>query len=483
MLSITGNWFAAAAILGWPIVALLLYRTKPIAVATIWTILAAFLLLPAGGVVKFAMIPGFDKNSVPAACALMGVLITGKRSYRPPKWGFVEILIATFMLSPVITSALNNDAIVAGLTVLPGVGYYDGISALLGQLLMFLPFIVGRRVFREADDIELLVRAIAIAGLFYSLPMLFEIRMSPQLARWIYGSPLLGFNTEMRYGGFRPVVFMNNGLVAAFFLATATLSAAALWRTGRRLSGWSTGGATGYLGVVLVLCKSAGALIYAIVIGAVIRWVKPALQSRLAVVLVCIALVYPVLRMTNTFPTDSLVATAASFNEDRALSLKFRFDQEQKLLEHAAERFYFGWGRYGRNRVHDAYGNDTSITDGAWIIILGQFGIIGFLAQFGLLALPVFRAALAIRYLRSRSEQIFFSTLSLIVALDLIEQLPNASLDARAWLLAGILLGRSEQIAWFARRARRKQRVEPRSVSASEIVGATFERERDLRCL
>ena len=85
---------------------------------------------------------------------------------------------------------------------------------------------------------------------------------------------------------------------------------------------------------------------------------------------------------------------SASFSSDRSGSLEFRFDNEEKLLQHASNRFWFGWGRYGRNRVFDEdTGQDTTVTDGRWIITLGCFGFLGFLAEFGLLVLPIFAAA------------------------------------------------------------------------------------------
>jgi hypothetical protein len=41
-------------------------------------------------------------------------------------------------------------------------------------------------------------------------------------------------------------------------------------------------------------------------------------------------------------------------------------------------------------------------------------------------------------------DQIFLSTLSLILAINLIDMLPNATIHRWTWLLAGALLGRSE---------------------------------------
>jgi hypothetical protein len=454
-LGMTGNWFAALAILAWPIVAIALYRTKPVTEATLWTILGALLLLPSGVFIKLPMIPAIDKNSVPNLCVLVGCfMLVPRRGRSGSVFGLVEILALMFIVGPVITSSFNNDTIVIGDRILPGVGVYDGVSALLGQLVMFLPFVVGRRVFRESSGAELVVRCLVLAGLFYSLPMLLEIRLSPQLSNWIYGFFPSGFGSEMRYGGFRPVVFMKNGLTAAFFMMTTFLAAMALWRVNDRIKSFPPMGTSAYLGTIVVLCKSAGALMYAVFVGLAVSWAKPKTQVRLAAVLASIALLYPVLRITDTFPDKFLVDIAASFEQTRADSLKFRFDQEQQLLDRASQRFAFGWGRYGRNRVYEETGKDSSITDGSWIQTLGQFGFIGFLAQFGLLAWPVFRAATAFKFVRTERDRVFFSVIALIVALGLIEQLPNSSINSWNWLLAGCLLGRAERIIELARNVR-----------------------------
>lgn len=442
-----GNFVAAAALLLWPLVSIVLYRTFSVQQATLWTILGALLLLPAGVAIKFPMVPAIDKFSVSNVCALIGVAMRMRAGPRRRRgWGIAELLLAGFILSPLVSSLLNTDSIIVGDRVLPGVGTYDGISTVLGQLLMVLSFIVGRRVFGRTPDVGSILSVTAVAGAFYALPMLFEIRFSPQLANWIYGYSHSSFVTEYRYGGYRPVVFMVNGLAAAFFMATAFLAMIAVGRARMRLPMRVTPGLLqAFLGVVVVLCKSAGALVYSIFAGLMVKWLSERAQMRVALVLVCIALSYPVLRLVDLFPTGVLLDAASTFSQERAQSLKFRFDQENQLIAHAAQRFYFGWGRYGRNRVYsEDSGKDESITDGQWIITLGQFGLVGFCAQFGLLALPVFRASRALHRVSSARERLLLATLALIVALALIEQLPNASVTAWTWLLAGALLGCAE---------------------------------------
>ncbi len=97
----------------------------------------------------------------------------------------------------------------------------------------------------------------------------------------------------------------------------------------------------------------------------------------------------------------------------------------------------------------DESGNDVSVTDGRWIITMGQFGFIGFLAEFGLLALSIVRAASALKYTETMQDEVFLAALALIVAINMIDLLPNSSISPWTWLLAGALLGRAEALHSF----------------------------------
>src|SRR5262245_48390624 len=167
--------------------------------------------------------------------------------------------------------------------------------------------------------------------------MLFEVRMSPQLHAWIYGYFPHSFGQQLRDGGFRPVVFIGHGLGVAFFSMTTVVASAALWRAGVRIFNVPAGSVTVYLSVVLLLCKSLGSVIYAAIAVPLVHFATPRLQLRLALGLTLIALLYPTLRALDLVPSTLLVEFAATVSEDRAQSLKFRFDQEQQLLTHAWE--------------------------------------------------------------------------------------------------------------------------------------------------
>lgn len=455
------NGLASFALIAWPLLAIYLFATQSLSRAILWTLMAAQLALPVGAYFKLEMVPQFDKNSIPNLCVLIGCLVVARGRLRIfHGLGLPELLIVAFVVSPIITSQLNGDPIVLGERVLPGVGLYDALSSVENALIYILPFFIGRQYLRNAEHSQEILYILAIAGLFYSLPTLFEVRMSPNLQAWIYGFAATDFAMTARGGGYRPMVFMGHGLVESFFMMTTAVASAALWRARQRLFQLPPAGVTAFLGVVLILCKSFGALLYGIILVPLVRWTGPRFQMRIAVVFVSIALLYPALRSFDLFPTRALLDFVSTFSNDRKLSLEFRFVNEDKLLERAFQRPVFGWGRYGRNRVHNEdSGRDESVTDGLWVITIGQLGVVGFLAQFGLLSIGVFRAASTYRLSKSQQDALFLSTIALITAANVVELIPNSGLSPWAWLLCGALLGRAEALQTEAVRQRRQAKL------------------------
>jgi hypothetical protein len=455
-----GAVFANIAICAWPLVAIAFYRIFPLGLATMWTILGAQMLLPVGAAIKFEMIPQFDKTTVPNLCALIGCFLVAKR---PVKFvqsiGLAELFVLMSLIGPFVTSELNGDDIVVGDRVLPGVGIYDAISAMEAAFISLIPFFLGRQYLKGSHDNLAILNVLVTGGLIYSVPMLFEMRFSPQLHFWFYGYYASEFIQSMRDGGFRPMVFMGHGLVTSFFIMTSTVAAGALWQLRFRRASVSYGPITSYLGAVLILCRSLGSTVYAFVLVLLVKFAKPRFQLRIASALVSIALFYPMLRSFDLVPTNQILNLASAVSTQRADSMKFRFVNEDALLKKASQRLLFGWGRYGRSRVYGGWGQDISVTDGRWVITLGTFGLLGFIAEFGLLSLCVFRAAMALKFAESKADQICLAALALIVSVNIFDLLPNSGWFPWSWLLAGALLGRAEAMSALKnrQRARAKQ--------------------------
>lgn len=448
------NSFAYFALAVWPLVVLILYLRLRIGLAILWSILAAQMLLPVGVEIKFAGVPALDKGTIANLGILFGCMLVGREQKPGARLGMAEILMAIYIMSPFVTAFFNQDVVNVTGRVLPPESYYDALSAAVTQYIAIVPFIVARTFLSRFRDLRDIMAVLVMAGLAYSVLLLFEIRMSPQLHYWVYGfSPTDFIQTVREGGGFRPMAFMGHGLTAAFFSMTTVVAAATLWKIEPRAFRLPMSWVATYLGVVLLLCKSAAAIVYAAILIPAIRYATPRLQTKLATLLVFVALLYPLLRTMDLIPTDKIVELANVVSTSRADSMRFRFVNEAGLLERAAERPFFGWGRFGRSRIYDeASGKDMSVTDGRWTITTGQFGLIGFLAEFGLLALGVLRCTSALQFVRTPAEQALLTALALIVSVSIINLLPNGALLGSTWLFAGALLGATE-------RSREKYRI------------------------
>ena len=151
-------------------------------------------------------------------------------------------------------------------------------------------------------------------------------------------------------------------------------------------------------------------------------------------------------RGADLIPVDDMVARAYAFDAARGQSLEFRFDNEAILLERASEKPWFGWGGYGRNMVFDPeYGKALTVPDGRWIIVIGLLGWVGYIMEFGLLALSLVYLAMQAR---TRAEVLspYAGVLALILAANMVDMLPNATLIPFTWLMAGALLGYAEAL-------------------------------------
>lgn len=438
------------AILSWPALALWLFSKLSFERAIIWSVLLSFLFLPQSFGIDLPGIPALTKETLPNLTLIAIALIMAPRRFRLlPRNPIAAALPVLLIGGAFLTALTNQDPVLIADTVLKGLTLYDGLSLAASQALLILPFLIGWQYLATPEIHREILKAFFAVGLVYSALMLFEVRMSPQLHEWVYGYAPHSFRQQVRFGGYRPVVFMKSGLWTGFFAMTLMLMAAALWRDAKasgnaaeqaRSSRYLA--ATGYLGVVLVLSKAVGSILYGIVFLPVVLFLKARTQISIAAVLVLIALSYPILRGGQLVPTDTILGWAESFSADRAESLETRFDNEELLLEHADKRPLFGWGSWGRNRVfNEETGEDASITDGYWVIIIGSNGWVGYIAFFGLLGLPVL--ALWRRMRKAGEEPVSHATgvLTLLLGINMIEILPNATLPPWTWLIAGAVFG------------------------------------------
>lgn len=437
----------SVALLAWPLVAIWLFTRLPFRRAILWSVLGSYLFLPAAFAIDLPGVPPMDKESLPNLALLVIVCFAAPARFRLlPEDPVARLLLGLLFAGGFLTALTNQDPIRIADFTLPAMSLYDGLTYSVRQFLVIVPFLIGWQYLRSTEAHREILRMLLIAGLAYSVLMLFEVRMSPQLHAWVYGYFPHSFAQQVRGGGFRPVVFLTHGLWVAFFAMTVFIAAIALWRDSRQAAPKPRYlYMAGYLGAVLILCKSLGSILYGLALAPIVALTKTRRQIWIAAVLVLISLTYPILRGAQLVPTETILEWAGAIDVEREESLRFRFVNEDLLLAHAERRPLFGWGLWSRGRVFDAEtGADISTTDGYWVIIIGIAGWAGYLAIFGLLGLPVLRMWLGMQR-SGRSPPVVTGALGLLIAINMIDLLPNATLTPLTWLIAGALLGHSSQ--------------------------------------
>lgn len=459
------NTVAYAALIAWPFVTLVCFARMPPSKALIWSLLGGYLLLPMKTSFDFPGVPALDKTSVTNLSAMVGALtFAGFRSVRLPREWWLLLPLLVFIVAPMFTVFANGDALVFGDIVLPALKPYDAFSQAAYSAIDVLPFILGYNLMRGKKAAGECLRAIAVSALFYSLLMLIEMRLSPQLHTWIYGFFPHSFGQQFRWNGFRPVVFLGHGLLVAIFTSFALIATVYLAKAKAKILGAPAWAWSIYVFVLLVFCRTLGAFILGVLALGLLLFVSWKHIRIVCALLALTTMTYPVLRGADLVPVDQIYSAAAAFDEDRANSFKTRVVNEDQLLARAQERPLFGWGGYGRNRVFDeASGTDLSITDGTWIIVIGINGWIGYLATFGLLCLPIIVSAA-----RGSPATPASVALSLILAINLLDLIPNSSLSPLTWLLAGSLVPVAQRVPIHrekavTRRARRPVSAQPQT--------------------
>lgn len=439
---------AWASLILWPVVVIILFRRLSLPLALSISVVGGYLLLPVNFGLDLPVLPVLNKHSITAlvAAAMTFAMAKGAGTLPGilPRDRVTQVLLAILIFGTFGTILTNSDGLSYGPMYLPGLRPYDAFSILMSTIIVVLPLFLARKLLATPEAQRSLLVVLAVAAGIYTIPTLWEVRMSPQLHNQLYGFATFQFGQSVRGGGFRPVVFTGHGLSLAIFLTFAILASAALSRIdGAQQRGrWIA--AVVWLMLVLVLAKSLGALMIAILFLPVVFFLRARTQALIAACIAGIVLTFPLLRSADLIPIDRVVSIANSIDPLRAASLEFRLDNEEELLEKARERMVFGWGSWSRNRVFDANGRDISVTDGSWIIELGTGGLLRYVAVFGLLSWPI----IALFVKGREAVDPVSAALALILCGKLIDLIPNSDLILGVnWIIAGALLGRIEMNA------------------------------------
>jgi hypothetical protein len=448
--------------------------------AAIFVVLGAAMFLPeiGGGETRmtffrFPFVPELDKDNVPYLCILLGLLLRAPGRLRNrPKERWFALLMLVLVVGAFGTALTNPDTLQYGkyrIRTIPGLNFKDGAYMAFETVLRVgIPFFVGACLFRTPKSLRDLLAGFAMGGLFYIPFALVEIRMSPQLHNWIYGYHQHSFDQTLRWGGYRPMVFMAHGLALARFFVVAFVGALLIASKRKRILGLPSRLVAALLLITIVLCKSTGGILYAVAALPIVAFGGVRFRQTVAVVLTSVVLLYPILRGANLFPISEMLEAAGQVAADREQSLLFRFQNEDQLLVKARERIFFGWGEYGRNANYDELARPASVTDGHWIVLMTCYGAVGFVAAFGILLIPVFLARRRLRTFRDADDAALIAGISFLIAVIGVDLLPNGMWSSYPYLLAGALTGATRAIL----QAQKKAGPEDALVLRSPLQGA-----------
>ncbi len=359
-------------------VVLYLFVRFPTQRAVIITFVAAWLFLPQASY-PIPLLPPYTKVSASCYAILLGVIIYDTERITKFKLGWLDVPMVICCLSPIISQLTNGGS---------------PISPTFNQIVTWgLPYFLGRLYMGSLDGLRQLAIGIFAGGLAYIPFTLVEGVKGPILHQMVYGvNAFEDWGQARRMGGWRPVVFMQHGLMVGMWMMTAALIAVWLWQTGtlKKFQGKSIKTLAIVLTIAFFLCRSTGAYsLFAIALFILFsaKWFRTSLPLLFVIGYIAF---YLYIAASGQFSSKDVMAVINPiFGEERAASLKFRFDMEEILGDKARQRFLFGWGDSGGNRVYNGYGKDISVTDSLWIIAFGTNGAVGLASLFSSLLLPV----------------------------------------------------------------------------------------------
>ncbi|PSB32043.1 hypothetical protein C7B69_07455 [filamentous cyanobacterium Phorm 46] len=346
--------------------------------AVIISFVVAWLFLPQVSY-PIPILPPLTKISTACYGILLATIIYDTERITTFKPGWLDIPMVIWCLCPIVSQVSNGGS---------------PISPTFLQIVSWgAPYFLGRLYLGSLDGLRQMAIGIFAGGLAYIPFTLIEGVKGPILHQMVYGvSAVEDWGQARRMGGWRPVVFMQHGLMVGVWMMTAALIGIWLWQTGalKKFQGRNIKTLVIVLTISFFLCRSTGA--YSLFgIGLLIlfcaKWFRTSLPLLLVIGYVAF---YLYVAASGQFASKDVIDFITQiFGEERSDSLKFRFDMEEILGEKARQRFLFGWGDAGGNRVYNQYGKDISVTDSLWIIAFGLYGAVGLVSLFSSLLLPV----------------------------------------------------------------------------------------------
>lgn len=426
---------------GWiPLTVFFFFNMRP-RVAVLCSVIGGFLLLPMASY-DLPGLPNYTKSTAIAFGLLLGGVLSGQKTERLFQFTIYDFpMVAWCFVSPVITSLTN------------GLGLYDGISGAVGDYFAWGVFWwAGRVYFEDRIALNELCRGIIIGGLIYVPLCLFELRMSPQLSNIFYGFFPHSFAQHIRYGGYRPIVFMQHGLMVALWMAQAFNVTFWFWR-GKRVthlmdipvSIWVL-----MICITAILCKSVNGWFFLLASILCFYYYKKNESVKLFKFIILLIPVYIFFRVSGIISAETIQGLSSLFIEgERVQSLSSRLFQEDLFSAKAMRQPLFGWGGWNRGwPINPMTGEMIRTVDAIWTMIISERGLLGLTSLYLAMLLGPWLVCRRCAHIVEKdvnsggNEFIFIEevVLSLVVVFFMIDSLMNGMVNSIYILCSGALV-------------------------------------------
>jgi hypothetical protein len=360
------NAFAWFVLIAYLPISIGIYRLLPPRQAFLWVIFGGVLFLPLESF-KLSILADYGKASAPAYSALLCTLIFYPHFLLRYRLKWFDLPMLGWIIWQFPPSLAN------------GYGLHDGAAQAVDFATVWaVPYFLTRCYFTRPRHLREVALALVGAGLIYLPLCLFEVRMSPSLHLWIYGTYPSPFFDMVRLGGYRPVVFMRHGLMLAFFMCSAAFVAGWLWWFWREPGPKKVGPvpiAWAALGLVpmAILTRSAGAIMIFACLAGLVLLSRGGKWKWLLVIPVVIMPIYIGTRTAEI--TDGrfmLDVTKALFKNEqsRASSLIARLTQEDNEISKIRQKPWTGWSNWspGQDQLWLLLARNTGLpTTAMWL--------------------------------------------------------------------------------------------------------------------
>jgi hypothetical protein len=315
-------------------------------------------------------------------------LLLGVMAFDPKAWtrfrpSFFDLPMLGWCLVPLPSGLFN------------GVSPIESMANMAYQALAWgVPYLVGRLYFSDPAGMFTLAGEVVGGGLAYLPLCAIEFVTGPRIYEVLYGFHPYQTQGMVRYVGYRPVVFLEDGNQLGIWLAASALVAWWLWRTGNLRRFWGMPGwlVAAALVVQAVMSQSAGAVFLLVAAISTMEILMRVGRTWPLAVAGGLLLALLAARAANVFDVKALTMASglgrrlvdASTRLDRR-SFGWRLRVEERAVRVALQKPVLGRGQWDWWRS----GPNGERPWGLVSLVLGMYGVVGWSFLLGVFIAPI----------------------------------------------------------------------------------------------